>query len=91
MDSRDKFTNLGYQSIAPTSSTALTVPSGAQFALIRTDTQHVRWTDDGTTPTLVIGMLLMIEDPALWYAGNLHKLLFFNDTAGALVRIQYYK
>lgn len=91
MNSRDGFANLGYEAIAPTSSTALTVPAGAQFALIRTEVQDVRWTDDGTTPTLTVGMILMIEDPAMWYAGNLHALLFFNDTAGALVRIQYYK
>lgn len=91
MNMRDSMTPLGYQAIAPTTSTALTVPNGATHALIRTEVQDVRWTDDGTVPTLTVGMVLMIEDPAMWYAGDLHALLFFNDTAGALVKISYYK
>ncbi len=91
MNTREKFTPLGYEAIVPTASTALTVPNGAEYALIRTEVQDCRWTDDGTVPTLTVGMVLMIEDPAMWYAGNLHDLLFFNDTAGALVKISYYK
>ena len=91
MGNRDKFQPLGYQAITPTASTALTVPTGAEFALIRTEVQDCRWTDDGTTPTLTVGMVLMIEDPAMWYAGDLKALLFFNDTAGALVKINYYR
>ena len=85
------YTPLGYQAIVPTASTALTVPAGAQFALIRTEVQDVRWTDDATVPTLTVGMVLMIEDPAMWYSGDLSALLFFNDTAGSLVKISYYK
>ncbi len=88
---RESMTPLGYQAIAPTASTALTVPDGATHALIRTEVQDVRMTDDGTTPTLTVGLVLMIEDGPLWYAGDLHALKFFNDTAGALVKVLYYK
>lgn len=91
MEMRDSMTPLGYQSIAPTASTALTVPNGATHALFRVEVQDVRMTDDGTTPTLTVGMVLMIEDPPMWYAGDLHKVKFFNDTAGGLVKILYYK
>ena len=91
MNSRDKLTPLGYQAIAPTSSTALTVPAGAAFALFRSEVQDVRWTDDGTTPTLTVGMLQMVEDSPFWYAGDLAALLFFNDTAGGIVKVLYYK
>lgn len=91
MYSREKFTPLGYQAIAPTSSTALTVPTGAVFAYIRTDTQDVRWTDDGTVPTTLVGMVMRIEDPPLWYAGDLSALLFFDDDAGSKVKVMYYK
>ncbi len=91
MNTRDSFTPLGYQAIAPTASTALTVPNGATHALITTEVQDVRFTDDGTTPTLTVGLVLKIEDGPLWYAGDLHALLFFNDIAGALVKILYYK
>lgn len=91
MMTRDKFAPLGYQAIAPTASTALTVPAQAAYALIRCEVQDCRWTDDGTVPTLTVGQILMIEDPAMWYAGDLSALLFFNDTAGSLVKILYYK
>ena len=90
MGSRDGFAPAGYQAIAPTSATALTVPTGATHALIRTEVQDVRWTDDGTVPTTTVGMVLMIEDGAMWYSGNLSKLAFFEDASGALVKINYY-
>ena len=82
---------MGYQAITPTSSTALTVPARAQFALIRTEVQAVRWTDEGTTPTTTVGVLLAVADPAMWYSGDLKALLFFEDVAGALVKISYYR
>ena len=91
MNTREAFAPLGYQAIAPTGATSLTVPNGATHCLIRTEVQDVRFTDDGTTPSLTVGMVIMIEDPPLWYAGDLHALQFFNDTAGALVKILYYK
>lgn len=87
---RKSYKPLGYQAIAPTASTALTVPAGAQYALITAEAQHVRMTDDGTTPTLTVGLVVKTTDPPLWYAGHLTKLLFFNDTAGGLIKVLYY-
>lgn len=89
--SRDVFTPLGYQALVPTASTALTVPDGAQYCLITTKVQALRWTDDGTTPTLDVGQLQEVTDPPLWYSGNLHKVLIMNAVAGALVKVLYYK
>jgi len=91
METREAFKPLGYQAIAPTASTALTVPNGATHALIKAEVQHVRMTDDGTVPTLTVGLPLLTTDPALWYAGDLTALLFFNDTAGGLLKVLYYK
>ena len=91
MNTRDAFSPLGYQAIAPTASTALTVPTGATHALIRSEVQAVRMTDDGTTPTLTVGLPLAVADPPLWYAGDLTALLFFNDVAGGLIKVLYYK
>ncbi len=87
---RKKYTPMGFQALVPTSSTAMTVPKGARFALITVEVQHVRMTDDGTTPTLLIGLQLKTTDVPLWYAGDLHAVRFFNDTAGGLVKILYY-
>ena len=86
-----KFTNLGYQAIAPTSATKLTVPNGAKYALMTVETQDVRMTDDGsTTPTASIGLLLRTTDGSIWYAGELGKVNFFNAVAGGLVKVAYY-
>jgi len=82
---------VGHQQIAPTSSTALTVPTGARFALIGTSVQAVRFTDDGTVPTLIKGLRISIEQGPFWYSGDLGALLFFNDVAGALVDVLYYR
>jgi hypothetical protein len=91
MNTRDAFTPLGYQAIAPTTSTALTVPNGATHALIVAEVQHVRMTDDGTVPTATVGLPIKTTDDPLWYAGDLTALLFFNDTAGGLIKVLYYK
>ena len=91
MKTRDKFAPLGYQAIAPTSSTALTVPAGATHCSISVAVQHCRFTDDGTTPSLTVGSVLPKDQNPYWYAGDLHALLFFNDTAGSLVKVLYYK
>jgi hypothetical protein len=86
-----KFTSLGYEAIAPTSATKLTVPNGAKFAMLTIETQDVRMTDDGeTTPTASVGLLLRTTDGVLWYAGTLSKVSFFNAVAGGLVKVAYY-
>jgi hypothetical protein len=85
-----KMTPLGYQALAPTGATALTVPKGARYAMMTAEVQHVRMTDDGTTPSLTVGLVIKVTDPPLWYSGNLHTLKFFNDTAGGLLKVLYY-
>jgi len=93
MNIKDKtgYMPLGHQNIAPTSSTALTVPADAKYALISASVQAVRFTDDGTVPTLTKGVRISVEQGAFWYAGNLSQLLFFNDVAGGLIDVLYYK
>ena len=85
-----KHTPLGYQALAPTTATSLTVPKGAKHALITAEVQAVRFTDDGTTPTLAIGLLLKVTDPPLFYAGDLHAVRVMNAVAGGLVKVLYY-
>ena len=85
-----KYTALGYQALTPTAATALTVPKGARFAMITTEAQACRFTDDGTTPTLDVGLLLKVTDPPLFYSGNLGSIQIMNAVAGALVKVLYY-
>jgi hypothetical protein len=44
--------------LAPTSSTALTVPNGALYATVQAAGASVRYTTDGTVPTASVGMTL---------------------------------
>ncbi len=49
----NRFAPKGYQQITDLSSAvSLTVPNGANYAIIEAETQSVRWRDDGTAPTL---------------------------------------
>lgn len=81
----------GYQKIdfTPATSTSLTVPAGAKYALIKVETTTVRWRDDGTDPTTTDGMLLDIGDE-FWYTGQLTEIEFIETAANAVLHVSYY-
>ena len=83
----------GYQQITTiTTSTALTVPSNASWAMIQCEAQPVRWRDDGTAPTATVGMMMAVGD-ILIYDGtipNLTALRFIESTVGAKLNVSYY-
>lgn len=82
---------LGYQQITSLSSaTALTIPAGTTLAVIRCETQSVRWRDDGTNPTATVGMLMLAADSPLYYTGQLPLIKFIEATASAKLNISYY-
>jgi hypothetical protein len=90
---------LGYQQIATlTSATGLTTPTTdanglnctPAFALIVAETAAVRWRDDGVAPTASVGMPLAVGVP-LQYDGDLSKIQFIQQTAGAKLNISYYR
>lgn len=81
---------LGYQQIADMSAaTGLTVPAGADMALIQAVTQNVRWRDDGTAPTGTVGMRLAAGD-TLSYDGDLSAFQAIEEAASAELNITYY-
>ena len=89
---------LGYQQLTSlSSSTGLTVPQkdlnglagSATFAVIRCETQAVRYRDDGTAPTASVGMPLAVGD-VLEYDGDLNKIRFIEQAASAKINILYY-
>ena len=90
-------TRLGYQQITSLSSaTGLTVPSTdvnglscrPSIAMITPETQAVRWRDDAA-PTASVGMPLA-AGVTLQYDGDLTKIQFIEQTAGAKLNISYY-
>ena len=91
-------TRLGYQQITSLSAaTGLTVPSKdvqglackPSIAMITPETQGVRWRDDDTDPTASVGMPLAVGT-TLTYDGDLTKIKFIEQVAGAKLNISYY-
>lgn len=86
-------TQLGYQQITSLATAqALTVPTGATFALIVPETKDVRWRPDGSTtaPTASVGMPLAAGQP-LVYSGDLAAIRFIEQAASAKLNIFYGK
>jgi hypothetical protein len=65
------------------------IPDGAVKALIQPEAQDIRWTDDGTNPTTVIGNLLKVNT-VLEYEGDLARFKFIETAASAKVNVNYY-
>ena len=91
-------TRLGYEQITSLSSaTGLNVPSKdvnglackPSIAMITPETQAVRWRDDDTDPTNSVGMPLA-AGTTLQYDGDLTKIKFIEQVAGAKLNISYY-
>lgn len=89
---------IGYQQITSLSAASgLTVPAldknglnqKPTFALIVAETQAVRWRDDGANPTTSVGMPLAVGVP-LQYDGDLSRIKFIEQVAGAVLNISYY-
>lgn len=89
---------LGYQQITSLSSaTALTVPTKdlnglncrPSIAIITPEAQAVRWRDDGVAPTATVGMPLAVG-VTLQYDGDITKIKFIDQVAGAKLNITYY-
>ena len=89
---------IGYQQITSLSaSSALTVPTidanglscKPTLAIITPETAGVRWRDDGVAPTATVGMPLA-AGVTLQYDGDLTKIRFIQQTAGAILNISYY-
>jgi len=79
-----------YQQINSLSAaTGLTPPQGATMALIVAETQGVRWRDDGTNPTASEGMPIA-AGAYLNYDGDLNRIKFIEQTAGAKLNVSYY-
>jgi hypothetical protein len=83
---------LGYQQITSLSSaTALTIPAGAQYALITCEVANVRWRDDGSAPTASVGMILATGSTLVYEVGNLALIQFIQVSSGAILNVSYYR
>lgn len=87
-----RYIPLGFQAITSLSTAqSLTVPAGATHALVHTETNAVRWRDDGTAPTSSVGMYLNTTDQPLLYSGNLNAIQFIAATGTPTIGVSYYR
>jgi hypothetical protein len=86
-----QFAALGYQQITLSGASSLTVPAGANFAIIAVETAAVRWRDDGTAPTSSVGMPLSNTGAPLEYSGPLANIQFIAQTGSPVLNVSYYR
>ena len=81
---------LGYQQLTSIDTAAsLAVPTGATLAVIAVEAQALRWRDDGTDPTAVVGMPMAV-DTVMNYDGDLKRLRLISQIVGAKANVSYY-
>lgn len=81
---------LGHEQVTGLSAVkGLTVPSGAQRALLICTAQNVRWRDDGTNPDGTTGIQLP-KNTLFWYEGDLSAIKFIEEAASAVLEVSYY-
>lgn len=89
---------IGYQQITSlASATGLNVPTlspegltcSPSLAIIVPEGASIRWRDDGVDPTAAIGMPVSVGS-TLEYDGDLSKVRFIQQSAGAVLNIVYY-
>lgn len=87
---------LGFCQFTPTAVTKLSscaggIPAGANAIVIRTESQSIRYRDDGTFPTNLIGQIVLTSDPPLWYQDSLSAIVFIQTAVSATVDVTFYK
>lgn len=75
----------------PDSGTTLAdaITAGARIAILVCETQAIRWTDDGSTPTSTFGIPLAVNT-IFTYTGDLSALKVIEQTASAVLNVAYY-
>jgi len=68
---------------------ALTRPGGAYLLLIQAQSQNLRYTLDGTTPTASVGFQLFAGDTATILVGAGMAITVIQETAGATITYQW--
>lgn len=88
------FLPLGYGQVSSTvgsTGTALpSQPAGAQSCIIQVTGNAVRWRDDGTNPSSIVGMQLAAA-ASITYYGNISAVRITPETSTtAVVNVTYY-
>jgi hypothetical protein len=91
---------LGYCQLSPATATKLSacsinnvtgIPAGANLAVIRTESQTVRYRDDGIAPSSGAGQPILTTDPPFVYEGTLSAIQFIQASSSATLDVTFYK
>jgi len=77
------------QNAVLTAATGLTVPAGAEYAVVQAEAQAVRWRDDGVAPTAAVGMSIA-AGASVEFNGDLNALSFIEAAVGGILNVSYY-
>ena len=81
----------GYQALTPSAATKLTVPNGAYSAVVSVETNSIRWTVDGTTPTSTVGVLIAAGSEREFVGPDVLTALSMIDASGvSAVKVAYF-
>lgn len=69
---------------------SLTLPRGAEMAVVSLETANIRYKDDGTSPTASVGVLLAPGGLLIICPGSIGTIKFIAQTSDALLNIAYY-
>jgi hypothetical protein len=85
----------GYLQVTVTTVQSLTIPtacgSNPTLAVIKAETQAVRYRDDGVAPTATVGQPIAVTDAPIPYEGTISALQFIAQTSGGIVDVLLYK
>lgn len=84
----DTITPVAY--VQPDPSSAVGIRVDGRVALIQALNQNIRWRDDGTDPTANTGQRLAAGQ-TFFYNGDLRKIKFIQEAAGAELNITTYE
>lgn len=79
----------GYQQLDLSTAVGLTVPEGADYALVSAEADNVRYRDDGVDPTATLGSRIL-RDGHLWYTGDLTAFRAIGENEDGKLNVLYY-
>ena len=82
-------TPLGFSQITPTTAVTLSAPATSRYCYVMTETNSVRWRDDGTNPTASVGFLLPVNTQMV--VTNLSVFKIIQTAVSATVDVSCYK
>jgi hypothetical protein len=84
-------TALGFANIVVSGTVMFSVPPGADLVVMVCESSPIRWRDDGTSPSVSSGVLIMPTQPAFEYAGDPRSIQFISAATTATLSASFYR